>query len=93
MHSLLNLCAFEFGRFAVEDIDWLEPPFQKVYCSVEDSAQVTGDSSLCVAERSSVGLSDDGEELVECVVCVYGESFVFKLGIVDGFGFDKVAEV
>ncbi len=93
MHSLLNLCAFEFGRFAVEDINWLEPAFQKVYCSVEDSAQVTCDSSLRIAERSSVGLSNDGEELVESVVCVYSEGFVLKLRVVDGFGLDEVAEV
>ncbi len=38
-------------------------------------------------------MPDDGEELIESVVCVYGESFVFKLRVVDGFGGDEVAEV
>ena len=38
-------------------------------------------------------MADDGEELVECVVCVYGESFAFELGVVDGFGGDEVSEV
>lgn len=38
-------------------------------------------------------MSDNREELVEGVVCIYRECFVFKLRIVDGFGVDKVAEV
>ena len=93
MHPLLNLSAFKFGRFAVEDIDWFEPSFKEVYSSIEDSTQVTCDSSLRVAKGSSVRLSDDCEELVECVVRIYGESFVFELRVVDGFGCDEVAEV
>ncbi len=38
-------------------------------------------------------MTDDREELVECVIGVDGQGFVFKLGVVDGFGGDEVAEI
>ncbi len=54
---------------------------------------MTSNSPLCVAEGSSIGLTYDGKELVERIVCIYGEGFPFELRVVDGFGGDEVAEV
>ena len=38
-------------------------------------------------------MADDGKELVECVVGVDGDCFAVKLGVVDRFGGEEVAEV
>ena len=54
---------------------------------------MAGDFSRAVFERCAVGLADDGEELVDGVVCVYGYDFAAEVFEFHGGFWYEVFEV